>query len=472
MKYLLSRRFALTSSSTLHRQMTSSTQSSQSLDADHLGLIADLMDMGRCVLVLGPRLSTIFEQGRDLPLHHQLARELAAELAKTPGMALPDLHDLALVCTAWQKQMAGGRLLLERFVGRFYRQQTEPGEALRQIPHLPFRIILNTTPDGLLQAAFKKEGKLFQEGYYRMGETQRDEFDERSRLPFLYSLFGKVLDKDVDKLVLTQQDQLRYLDSVQGVGKETRLPPALRNAMQDCKGFLFLGFDFEDWYLRVLLHILNFSREEQAQAVYGLHTGLTDQELPVPTALYFSNQYRFTFFPQVAPLDLLRQLRQRYEALGMPNVAGAKPALRLLYLHAQADEPIRVQLDKALSRLKAAHGIEAVSIHDLAPGDDVEQARHLALAEANLIVPLLSADFFAEAWLPALAEQALQRHGAERVRCAAIYARDVHGGTELFVRKGIPILPAEDLPLSDFANPDKALQKITAGLEKIIEGML
>ncbi|MBK7940064.1 MAG: SIR2 family protein [Lewinellaceae bacterium] len=254
------------------------TQSRLPLDEAHLDTLAYLIETGKCALVLGPQLSRITENDRKVPLRQKLARELAEELAKTPGMAIPDPDDLSLVCTAYQKHFNGSRLTLEHKVGSFFRRFNDPEEVLRQVAHLPFRVILSTAQDNLLQSAFKKEGKLWQEGHYRVGETQVDNYDESSHLPYIYQLFGKVLEKDVDRLVLTQQDQMRYVDSMQGVGRETRLPPALLRAMQDCKGFLFLGFDFEDWYLRVLLHILHFVRDEQA--VFGLHQSKPDRPCP------------------------------------------------------------------------------------------------------------------------------------------------------------------------------------------------
>jgi hypothetical protein len=445
------------------------TKSRVPFEGVHLDTLTYLIETGKCALVLGPQLSSITENGRNIPLRHRLARELAEELAKTPGMAIPDPDDLALVASTYQKHFNGSRLTLEHKVGSFYRRYNDPGDVLRSIAHLPFRIILSTAQDNLLQSAFKKEGKLWQEGHYRMGETQADNYDESSSLPYIYQLFGKVLDKDVDRLVLTQQDQLRYIDSMQGVGRETRLPPALLRAMQDCKGFLFLGFDFEDWYLRVLLHILHFSRDEQA--VFGQHLSQPDRPLPASVGMYFSNQYQITFLPETDPLDLVSCLRDRFNN-DFAETPGEQPALQLLYLHAIADNDTRIALDKAISRLKSVHNIASSSIHELLAGTDIAAARRKMVEEANLIIAILSADYTADDWLiNELTPLASTRHGSERTRMTAVYAREAFGVTDEFLRLGIPVLPAGDIPVSDM-NPDKAYQKIAEALQKILEGML
>lgn len=231
-----------------------------------LELLAEQIELGKCVLVLGPWASLL--NGESLPVSTLLARALGKELSAR----VPEPDDLPMVATAFQRQFEGGRLILERTAANFLRSQIEPGASLRAVVQLPFRIILTIAQDNLLQRAFAAAGKPCNEGWYRINQTQPDAFDEASSRPFIYQLFGKVLEKGSDSLILTQQDRMDYLDSVQGVGKETRLPPALRNAMQNAKCFLFLGFDYEYWYLRVLLHVLKFS--EKAELVFGLPENL------------------------------------------------------------------------------------------------------------------------------------------------------------------------------------------------------
>lgn len=94
------------------------------------------------------------------------------------------------------------------------------------------------------------------------------------------------------------------------MGKETRLPTALRNAMQDCEAFLFLGFDCENWYLRVLFHILKFS--EKTRLVFGLPEGASDR-MPGATEAFFRHQFKFSFL-QDKPVELLQGIRARIES--------------------------------------------------------------------------------------------------------------------------------------------------------------
>ncbi len=178
-----------------------------------LELLAEQIELGRCVLVLGPWAG--LPNGNSLPVSTLLARSLGTELTAS----VPEPDDLPMVATAFQRQFEGGRLILERTAANFLRSQTEPGALLRAVAQLPFRIILTTAQDNLLQRAFAAVGKPCNEGWYRINQTQPDAFDETSSRPFVYQLFGKVLEKGSDSLILTQQDRRDYLDSVQGVCK-------------------------------------------------------------------------------------------------------------------------------------------------------------------------------------------------------------------------------------------------------------
>lgn len=431
------------------------------LTETQLELLAEQIELGRCVLVLGPWAS--LAKGESMPINTLLARSLSAEL-ETP---VPEPDELPMVATAFQKQF-DGKLILERNTANFLRNQTEPGQVLAAIASLPFRIILTTAQDTLLQRAYAACGKPCDDGWYRINQTQQDAFDEASSRPFVYQLFGRVLDKGYDSLILTQQDRMDYLDSVQGVGKETRLPPALRKAMQDAKCFLFLGFDYEHWYLRVLLHVLKFN--EKAELVFGLPENVPEKGLSAGAAAFFSSQYKFSFCGDKA-LGLLEKLHGKLSASKSDSDQPVKTeTLRLLYLHAPEDAALVAELDRSLSPLKEKFGIASGSVQDILPGENIDQARNRALEAANLILPIISADYTATDWLAdTLTEQALARHGTSGVRVVAIYAREVFGGVDLFKGK-TAVLPAENIPLSDM-NREKAFSNIGLELEKIIAAL-
>ena len=68
------------------------TKSRVPFEGVHLDTLAYLIETGKCALVLGPQLSGVAENGRNVPLRHNLDREFSEALAKTPGTAISE-HD-------------------------------------------------------------------------------------------------------------------------------------------------------------------------------------------------------------------------------------------------------------------------------------------------------------------------------------------------------------------------------------------
>ncbi len=431
-------------------------------------LLAQLVENEKCALFLGPFASSaLAHDGSQTSLRILLAREIAEDLRQKTGQPLPDTDNLGLVCSAYVNQPNTSRTSLEIKVRDFYRRHTEPSPLHLEVARLPFRLIFTVAPDELLQKAFLTEKKRsFREGYYRFSKTQVGDFDDTPEgWTYIYQLFGRVLEKPDGSLPLTIADQLEYIDSVQGVGKETRLPTGLRNAMQDCEAFLFLGFDYENWYLRVLFHILKFS--EKTKLVFGLPEGASAQ-MPGATEAFFRHQFKFSFL-QDRPLELLRGIHARIES-GQTGrePEGGKATRSLLFLHATADEGLKDKLDRHLASVKKKHGLASGSIHDF-DGGEVAATQNNKIDAATVIVVILSADFLAD---DELAEHLVRRALARQsptVVIAAVYARSVDGAANLFKGKA-PVFPAETIPLS-MMQEEAGMPMVAGMLEKLIAAM-
>ena len=429
--------------------------------------LAQLIENEKCALVLGPFANT---DAVGTPLQILLAREIAAELERNTGEVFPASNNLALVCSAYMQQPETPRLALEIMVRDFYRRHPQPAELLREVARLPFRLVFTTAQEDLLQKAFLEEKKRsFKDGYYRFSKTQTDDYDTTpEHWTYLYQLFGRVQlnSKPDNSLVLTQADQLAYIDSVQGMGRETCLPMSLQRAMQeDCESFLFLGFDYENWYLRVLFHILKVS--EKAKLLWAVPEGAS-ANLALETEAYFRQQYRFSFFKK-DPVALLRGVREYLEKGEDAAIqASTAPLRNLLFLHSEADSLIKDKLDRQLAAVKKSQGLESLSIHEILAGDDLKSAPKRLIDNASVIVSILSADFFADELLSTdLLEHALTRQSSS-VCVASVYARD--GGWGELLRGKSPVYPAEAIHLG-MMQEDVGYSMVAKSLEQLIANL-
>lgn len=439
-------------------------QTLAALPAADLDLLATLVEYEKCALVLGPFANT---DVKGVPLRQLLANEIAQKFREESGSVLPEPDNLAMVSTAFLQMPDTPRLSLEIMVRDFYKRHNDPSAILQEAARLPFPVVFTTSPDLLLQKAFLSEKKRqFCEGVYRIATKQIDDYHETPPgQTYFYQLFGRVTDAGCDATILSTDDQLRYIDSIQGVGDETRLPKSLRNAMKSFEAFLFVGFDYENWYLRVLFHILEISASDRTKLIFGLPDGIS-KNLSLSSEAFFRQQYRFKFLKD-KPLDLLQSIRKKIEERQQDRDSQPvenNPARSLLFLHAEADRPTMEKLDRQLAQVKRQHGLVSKSIHDFQTGDDATVKANLVDA-ASVIIPIISADLLSDDILFGnLTKRALARQSAS-VCVASVYARECNGVPELFQQQ--VVLPAHAVPLTWMAE-DVGLAKASEQLEKLI----
>jgi len=218
------------------------------------GLIERIRN-GDCVLVLGPRVAIRANDPDRVPLDDLLASELLASLGTQGSQAslspaylrrAADLH----------YGLRQDREELELAVQDFYvREAGSTTDFHRDLAHLPFRLCISASPDSLMLTAFKEANKSPQKGYYsfRQATPARLSAPTPDR-PLVYHLFGH--HEDPRSLVLTEGDLIEFLVSI--VRGAPPVPDEVRSILAaHTASFLFLGFGFHNWYLRVLLQVMN-----------------------------------------------------------------------------------------------------------------------------------------------------------------------------------------------------------------------
>ena len=192
---------------------------------------------GNCVLFLGPDLT------RDVDgesMQSGLLRHLKDQL----GGKIEDDVDGLIKCDAKTKSRAYTHM------HSFLAQRKEQTDLLRQIALLPFPLILSTTPDHLMEDALKQSGVQHEFQHYAMNEVPEALDRPSIEQPLAYNLFGCI--KHEQSMILTHSDLLRFIFSVLG---SFPLPQELTRTIQEARYFLFLGFDFDKWYLQLLFQL-------------------------------------------------------------------------------------------------------------------------------------------------------------------------------------------------------------------------
>lgn len=422
---------------------------------------------GKCLLLLGAGAATLTKNGVTRPLTEWLALELSEQLRKDQHpIEESESSSLLYVATEFMQHFKS-TVALQREVERFYREQAkQPNELLRVIAKLPFSLVINTAPDVLLEKAWLGEFKEVRKTYYSLHKERSKEEadlqieDPTGDRPLLYNLFGSV--EDSASLVLTEKDRLKFIEDI--IQHNNAIPNAILKEFKEDKVVLFLGFDFEQWHLRILPKKI-FQKEEINNSVLVPNGG---QSLSKGAMVFYEKQYKMDFLPQ-NPLAFVQELSTRLEAYQEEAEQTEQQApVRAVFLYDQKDESWKNMLDKHLAVLKRNEGIHTWDESKISAGEMVDERIKQQLDQANLIFLLISSDFLASDKLyNEQLRQAMQRNGEGKAYIIPILVRPCAWEGAVFSNSKL-ILPRKNNPIATWEDKDAACSSIVRELEKYL----
>ena len=134
---------------------------------------------------------------------------------------------------------------------KYCRDHSEPNESHEQLALIPCHLYISTTPDLLMKKALEANGVKNQFEYYVKDKPALLDMKPTRDEPLLYNLFGCI--DNQESIIFSQWDLIQYLFSIIQVFP---LPENLRESFKNANYFIFLGFDFEKWYLKLMLKLI------------------------------------------------------------------------------------------------------------------------------------------------------------------------------------------------------------------------
>ena len=254
---------------------------------------------------------------------------------------------------------------------------------------MPFELIINTTPDDLFFKAMQEAGKFKSSFfYYNFRKEDKDvkipDFSEDE--PIVYNLYGHY--ENPDSLVLTEGDRLKFVASV--VKNEPRIPVEITSEFDDRKQYLFLGFDFEQWHLPLLLDSLNI----EVSAATFVHQSNMYKLSEFKTEFY-QKVFRFQFFKQPIT-DFTNRLMQKYTFLEQDDDLPAPLVpISVFVAYSPADTDFCEALMKNLALMEQKKYISIWHEGKLLAMQDARQIASEKLQQAQVVLLLVSSDFLA-----------------------------------------------------------------------------
>jgi hypothetical protein len=157
--------------------------------------------------------------------------------------------------------------------------------------------------------------------------------------PLVYSLFGNPTESD--SLVLTESDLLDFLVNV--VKNTPPLPAHLTSRLcNHDSSFLFLGFGFQRWYIRILLHVLKtHNPRNRSLALEEAH--FFDHPDKPQTVIFYGKAHRLQFRQESWEAfanklnDSFTSVSQRQDVRPAPALPDDAPTVFLCHCSEDAD---------------------------------------------------------------------------------------------------------------------------------------
>ncbi len=420
----------------------------------------------RCILLLGPAVASTKQNGNWQPLTQAFAHYLAKELDYEGITYDASMRD-DLVYIMQRFMTIPGVLQTDPAdeAKAFYQKNAfKANSILENLANLPFHLIINSTPDDLTAQAFKAAGKYqLQHTYYNFRKEDKNLVipDFSKDKPLVYNLLGHY--KDPDSLVLTESDRIKFVSNV--VRNEPRIPVSITSEFDERKTYLFVGFNWDEWPLRLLLTSLNLGR---SLAAYSPQTAI--YKISPFAQEFFSAQFKFQFIDHHIE-DFVVELQDKYTTtfVPVPQPLPSEP-LNVFISYAKEDETYRDQLITNLALLEQKAYINIWHEGMIQFGQDKAEVIQQKLEDADLILLLVSADFLATDF--SYAEHlalAYLRQRQDEVDIVPIIIRNSDWEQADFARFPL-ILPSGTYPVnSNFWNsPDDAYTDIVENLRSLI----
>ncbi|MGD2087833.1 MAG: toll/interleukin-1 receptor domain-containing protein [Candidatus Aminicenantes bacterium] len=216
---------------------------------------------GQCILLLGPDSALLEQEGKTLSLNDLLAHELLKEIDENTKKSI-DCSYLPEVLENYALNNRMGQIDLFVKIKQLYKQyESLPSNFHRDLASLPFYFAITTSHDHHFRDSLIGHAKIPSISWYdfRMKKYYNgSDLEFSTEKPFLFYMFGTL--ESPNSLVLTQKNLLDFLVSI---NRDSIFSPTLIEQLKDPnKIFLFIGFGFRHWYLRILLHMLKIDRKD------------------------------------------------------------------------------------------------------------------------------------------------------------------------------------------------------------------
>lgn len=190
--------------------------------------------------------------------------DLAEELAEDCGYAIrfprESVRDLQRVSLCYEKSPGFGRAKLVQRLNQCLMLNKKPSPILNMLAEMPFRIIVTTNYDRLMEAALRAKEKeptvvVYDPDFNRNTRDVGEEPEDKH--PLIFKMHGDLTQNE--SIVITDEDYITFVQRMAASGNDQAypVPVTVRYRMQKWS-ILFVGYSLRDYNLRLLFRTLRW----------------------------------------------------------------------------------------------------------------------------------------------------------------------------------------------------------------------
>lgn len=249
------------------------------MDAKVINYLTNLVGKGKCVLILGPEFINIDTPG-DVwqgSIHNYLAEKKFGDLFRDDKDRYIAEDGFWFFNGNEDRDLVARDNLLSTMAEFYGKLPLTP--SYEKLAQLPFSMVVSLSPDTLIAQAVQERNRPFQlrkystAGFQDFGDPGLDDWGEpleegdqpkkdapvspaangsaKKKPTLIYNLFGDY--RYEDNLLFTFDNLFKFLDKI----FQHAAFPQFKARIAEAGGFIFLGFSYDKWYLKLVFFLLN-----------------------------------------------------------------------------------------------------------------------------------------------------------------------------------------------------------------------
>ncbi len=176
-------------------------------------------------------------------------------------------------------------------IGEFYKRLPLTS-SFQKVAEIPFHMIISLSPDDLIVQAYEALGKKCTFCTYKSNGFEEAPSITGKDATLIYNLFGQY--NDSESLVFTFDDLFKFLNKI----FQDSVFPKFREHINAATSFLFVGFSYDKWYLKLIFFLLKKFRTIDPQNYTKNAIFNYDTNSPNPNVEFYKSNFDLKFSPE------------------------------------------------------------------------------------------------------------------------------------------------------------------------------